>query len=707
MNKAKPFWIIYLIIIVFVALFATLIVNQGMFGMFSVKDNAGKIEEFNSYIYLSFQKIEAELDKKFKANVEKYEEKKKKRVEYITAISQLEKVANILAFLQNKDTFVKKIKKQLADITGKIAGIAKGLAKLKGAAKTQAEEQIAKLREELKKVQDEEKNISTFNDEAEAIAKKIKEAQPSFSGNLQEAVINEKDRLEKIKKNYDSEAASYENELFKLKITVDKYRILQIFALAIHSKAKNNDEIKDYLAVIDKKSVFFILTQFKIDDNSLNAFRDVEIADVSNDTSLDVPTEDSINELKKQLKDSITEIDKIVKKLRTAKPDEANQIKEEIKTKQEAKKVLEEKIKNTVALKDIFEKYKDIYDNVSKLFEEYVKEVKVNVAFEDMPYQNFLTEGIFLGKWAESLAEYKDIVKEQLRKNKMELRGVHRIEERLLGNTIDLTKTIVRRVHGIGEILKYKLADTELNEFVKGFNVLNVSVEQSLAMNHRIPVVIGTTGGGGQAKKKPAAATPPSTEQQPAAQSGTQSTEQQPAATDTQTTSPSQEASQGTSSEASQSTEGGELSEADKKLVLAYNKRIVSYYENLKTFFESGATVKISAGIVKNATNALRNFIQLFKEMGDKHVNILKQKPIDNISEGAMGETMDIYKRFETANTKLAEINNFIDNRVIRLTTITGQGGNIKTILILIFAILGGVLAFFTYRWEKQAVKQS
>lgn len=615
-------WIIYLVLVGVVALFFTLFINQGLAGMFSAKDAQGKISTFNSYLFLDFNKI---------SNTRK--------ANYDRAVTGMEK-------------FTKKLEEYTAAQNG-IKTIGEMLKALKGnaEAKATAAAFAAEIRKKL--------NNTTIDNET--------------------ALNTERENLKKVVIEYERNKSKFETEMFGVKKPVDLFRIENLIASLAYKKVKSGGEIpQNQMNIIPPSTMNFIVINLNIEKKFPESLK-LAIIPEFNDAMVDeinAVTEESV---KKEMAEIQKNIQNIKKKMKT--DGETPELKEQLKNAEASIKPILEKMQKKKILDTIVSTFTEEVDKAADYFKQYATEVAAHVEAEEMPFPNFLTQGVYLGKYALAFPQYGNIVKTQLVKNIMPLSGLHRVEERLFGNRAQITNYISRKIFGVGEVLTYRLASTELDFFTNAFKALNHAVKLQLEQSVSFAgTVEGTTGGGGQVELPAVNLGAP--QAQPAPEGEQQ---QQPSAAPA----------------ASQPETSGELNAAEKKIVLTLYKRFDGYFENIKSFFAATAQVVVTASIIKRVDRTLNRIYAIMKELKEKYPKILAQTPIDT-SESGGGQQLNIQEKFDTAFGKLSEIQKFIEQKMTKLTSITSAGSTVKLILTIIFGIIGACLALFTFIWDKQ-----
>jgi hypothetical protein len=675
MKKAKLLWIIYLGLVGLVAIFFTLFINQGLGGMFSVHDANGKISTFNSYLFLDFSKVENARKTRYERRRASYDEKRKKRVQFNNAKLEMTSIEKMLSVLKNSDELKK------------IAALAKKVGRSRGAEKKTLAKKLKTLRSDYKEKKSDFENIDARKTAAVALAAKLKKNKPNLSD--EEALIDEKNRLKAFIENYERTSAAYERELLKIKKYIDKYRIESILTNATYKKIKDElGSTSTALNVIPKSTVLFMFLEEQIEKTIPQAIGIKDIPALSDNMAYDELAGASAEGIEKEIKKTQNEYADILKKIKKEGANET--LNNDLKTKKNALEALREKLKNKNILDIVLNGYTETINKVVAIFKQYIDEVTANVNIEGMPFPNFLTQGVFLGKYAENFPKYGSLVKAQLVKSRMKLAGIHRIEERLFGNDSQISKVTNRKVFGVGEVLKFRLTETELDQFVAGFKALTHNIKFQLEQGGVSSATLrGTSGGGGEA-----AGGDPTlggggdpTLNSGDAEAGANSGGGDP--------------SLGGASSAEAAPAEQPLSVEEKKTVIKLYSKLTDIYSGLAPFFVTGADVKITSSVVNKASRSLKEMIEFLAELKAKHPKIISQRPTDT-SEGGTGDTISIQAKYDNALSKIQTVNEFIKQNITKLTSITNAGKWFKRILIILMGLLGGALAYITFKWERE-----
>ncbi len=701
MKKAKLFWIIYFAVIGVVALFFSIFVNQGLGGTFSVKNKKGEIKTFNSYLFVDFNKIEGERKTKYNKLLTQYNEKSKKQVEIVKANELIEKISKMIEISKDRDKVLKKLNTNLKATEKRLKTLNNTLSKAKGARKERVQEQVDKVKKSLSKVKSELAQIDVSANEAKEIAAKVRKRMSSPNMSIVDALLSERTRLKKVKTNYERTKAAYERELMQIKKFIDIYRTEKILAAIANNKVKQSGTVpSDVANFLPTNSMEFLIIAQDIskkmpDSIGLKPVPNLSAAAIQ---ELQNATEEKIKEEINQSKNKVANLLKKIKEQGTT-----DELKEQLKNAKNALKTSTQKLQNKKILDIIVSNFTDLIDKSSELYGKYVEQIVAQVKAEGMPLANFLTLGIYLGKYAKGFPLYGDIVKEHENEGKMKLRGTHRIEERLLGNRASVRKGVARKVFGVGEILTFRLMQTELDQFVNGFkaleNNIKVRLEQGGASTFN---ATGTSGGGGQTNLP--AVNPSGGEGD--GQTNLPAVNPSGGEGDGQTNLPAVNPNDGSSPDSgggeapSGADVEGPLNKKEMQQALKLSTELQNIYSSLKPFFGSDS-VELSAGTVSDVYKSINLLIKFFDKLKTKYPKILNQKTIDT-SEAGMGMEITIKDKFDNAFGKIKNVNQYIQANIVSLTKITNSGTWTKRILIFLLMLAGAFLAYLTYIWDKK-----
>ncbi len=709
MKKAKLLWLIYFGVVGIFALFFTLFINQGMGGTFSVTNKKGKIQTFNSYLFVDYNKISGDKKAKYDKLLAKYNAKSKKQVEVAKAAATLVKINKMIEVLKDRKKVEKSIKKKIKTTTKALKRYRKLARKAKGARKKRLTKRVKKLVKTLKEQRNDLAQIDVAANEAKEIATSVKKRMNNTGMSTVEALLSERTRITKMQKSYERTKAAYERDLLKLKQFIDLYRIEKIVSGIASNKVKSSGEVPEAkMNLLPNTSMEFIITAQDVKKNfpksiglkpipSLNA---AGIGELQNAT-----IESITDEIKKARK----KIAVALKKIR--KDGSTDDLKDQLKNSREEIIALRKKLSNKKILNIIVNAYTDIIEKSVEYFKQYYHEIEKIVSSEGMPMANFVTLGIYLGKYAKGFPVFGAIVKNHIKEGKMKLKGIHRIEERLLGNRAEVRKAVSRKVFGVGEILTYRLVQTELDQFINGFKSLKNNVkyklEQGVTFNY---TTTRTTGGGGQVNLPAVnpdggsttnlpAVNPDGDDKKPADSGDKQSEDGEKKTEDGGDQQPADSGDKKPENADAGSGDTGALNKKEMLLTIKLSHELEEIYEALEPFFGS-EKVELSAGMVNAVYKSINKLVKFMDNLKNKHKKILNQKTIDTSEEG-QGMEVVISEKFNAAFEKVKKVNKYIQDNIVKLTKIKSSGSSTKNIIIVVLMLIGAVLAYLTFIWDK------